>query len=441
MKKLLILAYDFPPYVSVGGLRPYAWYKYLHEFDVFPVVVTRQWDNKYGNKLDYIAPGETKNTIIENSENGIIIRTPYKPNLANRLMLKYGENKFKFVRKIISAYYEFFQWFFLIGPKSELYFAANEYLKTNKVDVIIATGDPFILFKYASKLSNIYNIPWIADYRDPWTQNKNNSRNVFIELWNMFFEKRTLFNVNSTLTVSDFFKLKISEIIKNKPFYIIPNGYNPEALINSQNILQNNKVLSIAFVGTIYNWHPIRSFISVISNFLNKNPSAKLQLNFYGINITSELSEMVSTEFPNIEQNINIYPNTPNNVLLQELAKNNLMLLFNYYSFMGTKIYDYLAIKRAILLCYSNDKEALQLKEKYYNIEKEDEYSHHLQEDLIKETNSGYIAQDSEHLLILLEKLYKEFTETGQIKCNTKNIEKYSRKYQTEKLAEIIKNI
>jgi len=41
MKRVLILAYDFPPYVSVGGLRPYAWYRYLHEFDVFPIVVTR----------------------------------------------------------------------------------------------------------------------------------------------------------------------------------------------------------------------------------------------------------------------------------------------------------------------------------------------------------------------------------------------------------------
>ncbi len=34
MKKLLILAYDFPPYVSVGGLRPYAWYRYLKEYGV-----------------------------------------------------------------------------------------------------------------------------------------------------------------------------------------------------------------------------------------------------------------------------------------------------------------------------------------------------------------------------------------------------------------------
>ena len=55
MKKVLILAYDFPPYVSVGGLRPHAWYKYLKEFGVEPIVVTRQWENVHGNHLDYIS--------------------------------------------------------------------------------------------------------------------------------------------------------------------------------------------------------------------------------------------------------------------------------------------------------------------------------------------------------------------------------------------------
>ena len=34
MKKLLILAYDFPPYISVGVLRPYLWYKYMKEYGV-----------------------------------------------------------------------------------------------------------------------------------------------------------------------------------------------------------------------------------------------------------------------------------------------------------------------------------------------------------------------------------------------------------------------
>ena len=131
MKKVLILAYDFPPYVSVGGLRPYSWYKYFNEFDIYPVVVTRQWGNKYGNHLDYIDQGHSENAIIEESEKGTIIRTPYKPNIANKIMLKYGDSGFRIFRRIMTAYYEFAQYIFFVGPKRKIYFEAKKYLKNN----------------------------------------------------------------------------------------------------------------------------------------------------------------------------------------------------------------------------------------------------------------------------------------------------------------------
>ena len=131
----------------------------------------------------------------------------------------------------------------------------------------------------------------------------------------------------------------------------------------------------------------------------------------------------------------------PHNLFLKELARNNLMLLFNSYSHMGTKIYDYIGINRTILLCYTDDEEAKKLKEKYYKVEDLEGISGHLQEDLINETSSGYVVKDARHLYNLLGELYDEFLKNGHIQCNTKNTDKYSRKYQTQKLAEIINNI
>src|SRR5687768_6778857 len=90
VKKVLILAYAFPPYVSAGSLRPHSWYKYLHESGIYPIVVTRQWDNRYRNHLDYVAPGQVPHAVVEESDRGTVIRTPYAPNLSNRLLLKYG---------------------------------------------------------------------------------------------------------------------------------------------------------------------------------------------------------------------------------------------------------------------------------------------------------------------------------------------------------------
>ena len=103
MKKILILAYDFPPYVSVGGLRPYSWYKFLNGFDIEPIVITRQWANEFGNHLDYVSKSKIQTTTYEKTELGTIIRTPYRPNFANRLLIKYGDYKFVFIRKAITG--------------------------------------------------------------------------------------------------------------------------------------------------------------------------------------------------------------------------------------------------------------------------------------------------------------------------------------------------
>ena len=434
IKKLLILAYDFPPYVSVGGLRPYAWYRYLKEYGVEPVVVTRQWGNKYGNELDYIAPGESNETIVETTEYGTIIRTPYKPNLANRIMLKYGRNKFAMIRKMVTAWYEFMQFLFFVGPKSGLYRGAKEYLKHNKVDAIIATGEPFVLFKYASALSKKYGIPWVADYRDPWTQNKGRSRIRSVR----FFERKFSQNMSAVTTVSDFLKKKISENISVPTYYIIPNGYNPETIKQVEDVRPDMGALRIALAGSIYDWHPYKSVISTFLEFVqNSDCAPKIELNFFGINRHKEIEQFALGN--SVENNIHVYPRMDNASLLQNLSRHNVMLLFNDYSIMGTKIYDYLGLKRLILFCYSNDAEALALKDKYYPVGEVEGVSTHLQEDLINETHSGIVVKDKNHLAIVLSDLYSEFAQTGSIACHSINTSKYSRREGARQLAEILK--
>lgn len=440
MKQLLILAYDFPPYVSVGGLRPYSWYKYLKEYGVYPIVVTRQWGNDFGDERDYIASSKSKETIVEDTEFGTIIRTPYKPNLANRILLKYGKNRFSLVRKAVSAFYEFAQFIFYIGPKSGLYRGACKYLKEHKVDAIIATGEPFVLFKYASKLSKIHNIPWIADYRDPWTQNVSRSDNWILKMWNSFLERKLSNSAKCITTVSDYFKCQIKQTA-NRPFEIIPNGYDQEAVDSTLNIEQDSDCLKIAFIGTIYKWHPLESILECLVKFASCIDSPKFEFNLFGINNPEEIKHLVCTKYPTITNNVNIHARISNDELLKTLARHNVMLLFNYYSFMGTKIYDYIGIKRKILLCYSNDAEALELKKQFYSMKEFDDLSTHLQEDLINETHSGIVVRDKNHLSQVLTDLYEEFKVNGRIACNSTNTDKLSRKARAEELANLVKRV
>ena len=439
MKKLLILAYDFPPYISVGGLRPYSWFKYLKEFDVYPIIVTRQWNNTHGNYLDYVSAGAFKEIIHENSDLGEIIRTPYKPNFANRLLLKHGEKKYSLIRKTFSAYYEFAQFLKPVGPKAGLYYAAQEYLKENKVDAIIATGDPFVLFSYASKLSKEFGIPWIADYRDPWSQNFSSKKSCLSKKIDYYFERKNVKSADSITTVDLLFKLKLLQLFPSKQINMLPNGYDPNEMGKIQNNIQNNNLLTFSFVGTIYKWHPLDLLLESFSKYTKEFPSHLFLIKFYGVNNQIAIREKIINRFPELINKVSYLPKLDNGELLQKVSQDNVLLLFNYYNFTGTKIYDYLGMKRLILLCFEQDTNALKLKNEYYF--KKIETTIFPQVDIIKETNSGIIVKDTAHLMEVLKELYEEFQTTGQIACKSSGVEKYSRKIQVEKLAKIIKGI
>jgi hypothetical protein len=441
MKKVLILAYDFPPFVSVGGLRPFSWYEHFKDYDLHPVIVTRQWFVKYGNNLDYIAPGTSNKVELEESEFGTLIRAPYKPNLANRLMLKYGENRFVLMRRFITAWYEFMQFIFLIGTKSSLYYAARNYLKQNKVDAIIATGDPFILFRYAHLLSKQFGVPWIADYRDPWVQDKTRSNYNILKYWDAFFERKYLASARIITAVSTFVIKQIEKNIYKKPFGVIPNGYSDEALNISRKSKQGTGIFTISYAGTIYKWHPWQLCFKSLNDLLLKRDGPEIRINFYGVSIESEIRSYIKEKYPRLQSFIHFHSRKPNNELLLELAKANAFLLFNDYSILGTKIYDYLVLRRKIILCFSHDKEAASLRNKHYHVDELDSESTHLQQDVIEQTNSGIIVENVNHLNLVLENLLNEFQENGVISCKSIGIEKFSRKIQTEKLAALIKEL
>ena len=108
---------------------------------------------------------------------------------------------------------------------------------------------------------------------------------------------------------------------------------------------------------------------------------------------------------------------------------------------MGTKIFDYLGIRRKMILCYSDDPEANSLKQKYYQIEEFESESKQLQADLIRKTNSGIVVKDAVHLQEVLRELWDEFSSTGQVACHSVGVENYSRKLQVERLAEVVMDL
>lgn len=436
MIRVLILAYDFPPYISVASLRPYSWYKYFSDYNIYPIVVTRQWNCKYKNKLDYVAPGFSDKAIIEETTKGTIIHAPYKPNIANKILLKYGDKKFVFFRKLITAFYEIFQFVFPIGPKSIIYKTASNYLQKNHVDVIIATGDPFVLFYYAKKLSKKFKIPWIADYRDLWTRELIKLQNKVLDRFYRIFEMMIVREALFITTTAETFILFIQKKFR-KSVHVILNGFMDDEFPIKQNH-QKNKFFTVAFAGTLYKFDPVERIFEIFDKFVNHPHEKHFYLQFIGINNEIELKNILHEKYPKLKQYVQFLPKMTYPEVLQYLSKAHILLLFSYYLYPGTKIYDYLYVKNKILLCFRNDPVANDLRKKYFK--KMPCYIKLTpQEKILKETQAGEVIENGDHLYQRLLELYDEFMQTGDVISQTTNIEKYSRRYQALVFSNLIK--
>lgn len=411
----------------------------MKELGLEPIVITRSWENKFGNSKDYISRTKTQSIISEKNKFGTLIKTPYSPNFPNRLLLNYGPHRYSFLRKLISAFYEILQFFLIIGPKKNIYLEAHTFLKNNKVDLIIASAEPFVLFSYASKLSSIFSTPWIADYRDPWVQDKKRGDNFIRRRWDSYLEKKFLENAHSIITVSDFFKKEILKSKLNKSIHVISNGYIEE-FFNSPQQFTNNEKLVLCYLGTVYDWHPVKSIFDVLEKLITIN-SLEIELHFYGTNKEEKLKKWLKKYSFILGKNIKFFPKINAKELEKKLRNVNIFLLFNDYNNVGTKIYDYLALRRNIILCYINDLEAKRLKSEHYNIKLNELTDVSKQSELIQKTNSGCSIVDSEHLYDYLIECNNEFKSLGYITSKVKNIEKFSRKTATQNLFNIINQI
>ncbi len=174
-KKVLIITYYWPPAGGIGVLRNLKLIKYFREFGWEPVVYAPS-----NAHYPYLDDGNFKDipkniTIIkrpirepfkafkflsgrkksESLNNIVQVRTK-KPGIMDRLGIWIRGNYF-----IPDAR--------ALWIKPSVRFLKN-YLKEHPVDAIFTDGPPHTNTYIACKLSQTLNIPWIADFQDPWTQ-------------------------------------------------------------------------------------------------------------------------------------------------------------------------------------------------------------------------------------------------------------------------------
>ena len=97
-KKVLILCNDFPPINSIGAERPFSWFTYFNDFDLYPIIITKNW-NTHGNSPFNKSENYGR---IDTNEKGTIIYSA-KSNTLSLLFQKYFGQKLGTLRKSLSC--------------------------------------------------------------------------------------------------------------------------------------------------------------------------------------------------------------------------------------------------------------------------------------------------------------------------------------------------
>ncbi len=227
MKKVLIIAFFFPPYQTIGSQRPYRLAKYFPKYGWEPIVLTARHS---GNPPEGIKIIETDyKDIISNIKSNIGL-DPVK-GMHEQLGIKVSKNfqyptikskSIKFLKEVITFPDVKKGWY-----KFALQ-AAFKFLDNEKVDIIISTSPPEISHVIARKLKLKYKIPWIADLRDPWTQDPNYGKSGFIKYFDKRFELKTLSCADALVTVTDPWVDALKMLHKKEKVFCVTNGFDED---------------------------------------------------------------------------------------------------------------------------------------------------------------------------------------------------------------------
>ena len=106
----------------------------------------------------------------------------------------------------------------------------KKYLEENPVDVIVSTGPPHSMHLIAMKVAAATGIPWIADFRDPWTK-MFYFKHLCLSAWagrkHRLLESKVLDNADVVVAVSPLVQDEF-KAMTDTPVELITNGFDED---------------------------------------------------------------------------------------------------------------------------------------------------------------------------------------------------------------------
>ena len=411
LRKILIITYYWPPSGGPGVQRVLKFCKYLNNADWKPIILTVK--NGDFPVFDQTLEKDVLGYKIYRSKSYSfhkIFNSLNKKNTTPTFQLS-SAKKDDFLIKLS-------RWIRLnmVIPDGRVgwYFdsinVGKKIFGENKIDAIFSSAPPYTTHLIAKKLALSNNLPWIADFRDPWTDrfyNYENKRWWITSMLDKVLENLVTNSAQKCVTVS-------KEISRSflRDFKVIHNGYDDEDFLNVYPDKDKENVV-IRYLGTMTKSQNPKNFFDVISK-LNYN-KYKYKVELIG-NIHPDVKDYIQNQ--GFEKFVEFISYVNHSEAIQKMVNSHFLLLAipntaKNKGIVTGKLFEYIRSMSKIIMIGPLDSDAAEI---------------------INNTSSGKCFDYDNSTDIV------QYLESGKYP-ETIKFEKYSRKNLTSKLVEILEKM
>jgi len=429
MKKVLIITYYWPPSGGAGVQRWLKFAKYLPQYGWEPIIYTPE-------NPDFAV--EDLSLLKDVSPNLEVIKTriwePYeiyktligKKGQKINISFSEGGKKQGFIHKLALALRGN-----LLIPDPRCFWISpsvsylEEYLKKHPIDAIISTGPPHSMHIIGLKLHKKTNIPWLADFRDPWTNidfYKELNLSWLADKIHRSKEKQVLTRAQKVVSVTPTWCAELAENA-SRAVDLVHNGYDEDDIIRTNNPVDSN--FSIVHIGSINAARNPKILWKALGELIQENDELRkyLKIKFVG-NVESVVYRDIEQYKLNPYLEKVGYLSHADAISFQQTSQLLLLLINNTPNANGIltgKLYEYMASARPILAIGPTKSDIA---------------------NLLQETNAGVIVdfEDVTGMKRAILELFEKY-KTGKLDSQASGYQQYSRKAQCGVMAQLLNQI
>ncbi|MDG6220373.1 MAG: glycosyltransferase family 4 protein [Candidatus Thermoplasmatota archaeon] len=331
MKRVLMVAYHFPPLDGGGIHRTIKFAKYLPTYGWEPHIITAHLRN-----------AQEKDVRPKELPDDVHIHRAFAPN-------QFIPGKFNKTSYLLLRPEPTILW------KQSVLKLSTELARKQKFSVVYTTSGPHSAHLIGIQIKKKTGLSLVADFRDPWTQrvvyDYPSKLHYDLDLrWEKKVAKEADILIHNTETLrNNFIKLHPNAADKS---VVIPNGYDPEDFEGVTPSTRQDEHFVISYIGSVY--PDLEHIFSALSNAFLERPEIRehIKLDFIGYNTPAPLAELARKS--GLENNIRILPPVPHQEAVKKMVDSDALLHFlpatkGIEGVPGQKIYEYLASGTPIL--------------------------------------------------------------------------------------------